>query len=71
VGGSITTWLAMYFVGVIQPLYVTILHYRWLTRREVEWTRALRFFVFSPIIAGGVTLLTALDLIHRVVHIAR
>lgn len=70
VAGSTTAWLAMYFFGVIQPLYVTVLHYRWLTRRDVEWTRALSFFVFSPIIAGGVTLLTALDLIHRVARLA-
>jgi hypothetical protein len=68
--GSLGSWLGLYFFGVMQPACVAVLHYRWLNKRAVEWTRALRFFVVAPIIAGGVTLLYAIDLIHRVARIA-
>ena len=69
VTGSLLPWLAMYFFTVIQPLYVAILHYRWLNRQGIVWTRMLRFLVCSPIIGGGVTLLYAIDLIHRVARL--
>jgi len=66
--GAWSTWLIMYFFAVVQPIYITLLHLRWLKARGVELTRAGRFYLVSPIVAGGLTLLYALDLIHRVVR---
>ena len=39
VTGSLLPWLAMYFFTVIQPLYVAMLHYRWLIKGGHQWTR--------------------------------
>lgn len=63
---ALTTWGMLYLFAVVLPIISAVRDYRWLRARGIEMTPRARAVIASPLIAGGLTLLAALDLLHRV-----
>ena len=62
---GIARWLVLYIVGVAVPAYATYLHFREFRRSNLPLTKERLVLVWSPVIAGGTTLATAIDIIAR------
>jgi hypothetical protein len=60
---SVFRWVAIYLVAVVQPIAWSVYHVRLLRSKGVEIDRQLRTMLFAPMVAGGITLLIALNLI--------
>ena len=58
-------WIAMYAMAVIMPIGSSLRYFRVLRARGLETDRQLRRLGWAPMVAGGITLLIALNLIGR------
>jgi hypothetical protein len=65
---ALTSWGMLYLFGAIAPIHSAIRCHRWLRKQHIEITALARALVISPLIAGGLTLLAALDLLRRLLH---
>ena len=65
---ALTTWGMLYLFAVVLPVIGAVRDRRWLRARGIDMTTRVRTIIASPLIAGGMTLLAALDLLRRVTH---
>jgi hypothetical protein len=68
---GIANWFVLYLVAVVMPGYTTFLHFREFRRLNVPLTKQRLLLAWSPAIAAGTTLATAIDLILRAVGAVR
>ena len=63
---ALTTWGMLYLFAVVLPIVGAVRDHRWLNAHGIDMTPRARAIIASPLIAGGLTLLAALDLLRRV-----